>query len=191
VDNQTVVNFTLLLSTMAINEHPDFIFTQATQISIARRIRRLRKARGWTLADVQVRSHGVIKAVVLGSYERGDRSMSIERAIEIADLFGIPLAELLTEPMPSSVEDGPLGVRVDALVVDLRKVALTNYEKNDSSEPLSLFLACIIGKRQDWNGEVLSLRASDLEILSLMMFKSQESVMSWLNKYRLLIPTQR
>ena len=33
--------------------------------------------------------------MVIGSYERADRSLSIAKAIELADFYGVPLAYLL------------------------------------------------------------------------------------------------
>jgi transcriptional regulator with XRE-family HTH domain len=173
---------------MPTTKEPNFLFTQASGASIAGRIRRLRKARGWTLAEAEKRSHGQLKAVVIGSYERGDRSMSIDRAIEIANLFSIPLSELLAEPASRTQTDSDQEVLPRKIVIDLRRAKSAQYEVGEASETFSLFLAWIIGLRQDWNGEVLSLRLSDLETLSLMMFKSPESLINWLNKYQLLIP---
>ena len=37
------------------------------------------------------------------------------------------------------------------------------------SEKLSLFTAWITAQRQDWNGEVLTIRTSDLSTLALML----------------------
>ena len=45
------------------------------------RIRSLRRERGLTLLDFERASGGRIRAVVLGAYERGDRSMSLSKVI--------------------------------------------------------------------------------------------------------------
>ena len=119
--------------------------------------------------------------------------MSVERAIEIADLFNIPLSELLCEPTPiSPSEPGrsvtSVGIPERAsIVIDLRRAQSANLEEGDATRAFSLFLAWIVGLRQDWNGEVLSLRKSDVDILALLMFKNPDAVMIWLEKYHLLI----
>lgn len=167
---------------------PQIPFTQSTQQSIALRIRRFRKSRGWTLAAAEKASGGTIKAVVLGSYERGDRSMSVERAIDIANLFKVPLAELLTEPQLHSQSTNEGDDDRQKIVIDLRRTTEANLPRSTISDQFCLFLAWITGLRQDWNGEVLSLRRADLDVLSLMMFKSPESVLEWMQRNRLLIP---
>ena len=73
-------------------------FTQPTPESVAARLRTIRKSRGWTLHDIESRTAGSIKAVVMGSYERGTRAISLARALELANLFAIPISDLLNEP---------------------------------------------------------------------------------------------
>ncbi len=63
------------------------------------KIRQLRKASGLTLADVE-RRHGV-KAIVLASWERGDRHPSIEAVDAVLGFFGLHLAV-----MPINAVDG-------------------------------------------------------------------------------------
>jgi transcriptional regulator with XRE-family HTH domain len=40
--------------------------------------------------------------VVVGSYERGDRAVTVQRLSEIAVSYGVPVSELLPDPRPSS-----------------------------------------------------------------------------------------
>jgi len=166
---------------------PPSLYIQASRESVAARIRQLRKGRGWTLADVERASHGKIKAVVIGSYERCDRSMSIERAIEIADLFDVPLAEFLTVPSKRPSETSLASGGISTLVIDLRKAKNAPFADQILGRQFSLFLAWIIGLRQDWNGEVLSLRKTDLDTMALLMFKSPNEVIQWLRQNQLLI----
>jgi len=73
---------------------------QAEEITIAdvsAKLRALRRARGWSLMDVEIMSEGRLKAVVLGSYERGSRTLSVKRAREILELYGVPASQLFTE----------------------------------------------------------------------------------------------
>ena len=55
---------------------------------IGRRIRLLRAATGMSLDKVEAASGGRLKAVCLGSYERGQRGMTVDRLAEICDFYG-------------------------------------------------------------------------------------------------------
>ena len=73
---------------------------QAEEITIAdvsAKLRTLRRSRGWSLTDVEAMSQGRLKAVLLGSYERGSRTLSVKRALEILELYGVPASQLFTE----------------------------------------------------------------------------------------------
>lgn len=149
------------------------IFFQPTQESIAIRLRKLRKARGWSLADIERRSKGRFKAVVLGSYERGDRALSIKRAIELATIYSVPLHYLLAEP------ENDIKAVKKALILDLRKVRMA-LKSDAKIEILINFISWISNQRNDWNGEVMSLRDSDLSLLGLVLFFTEEGVIEWL-----------
>lgn len=157
---------------------------QPTVSSIATRIRTLRRERGWSLADVERISRGSLKAVVLGSYERGDRTINLNRAIEIARIFSVPLAHLLAAPEKAN----PTQSR---LLIDLRRVR-TLAESSTRSEDRSLqtlyaFLVWIANRRCDWNGEIMSLRESDRATLALMTLMSEADLLDWLKAKKLLL----
>ena len=147
--------------------------------SVARNLRAVRKQRGWTLQEVERRSRGRWKAVVVGSYERTDRALSIEKAIELANFYNVPFANLLgisTDKERSSEIE--YGVQVSHIVIDLRKIST-----NENSQVLTLFAAWITTNRQDWNGEVLSIRRSDLATLALMLNLSLFEAERYLRNY--------
>lgn len=159
---------------------------QPSAADIAQRIRSLRRERGWSLVDVERLSHGTLKAVVLGSYERGDRALSLNRAIEIASIFSVPLHHLLAAP--EELHPAPVRPR---MVVDLRR-ARTLVEDPDRGEDRILtvtytFLTWIARRRGDWNGEVMSLRECDHATLALMLLMTEEALDNWLNANRLLV----
>jgi len=159
---------------------------QPSAQSIAARIRLLRRERGLSLTDVEKLSHGSLKAVVLGSYERGDRTISINRAIEIARIFSIPLHHLLSAPEKSA----PMPTR-PSLVIDLRRARslVDNPARSEdrSLQTLYSFLIWIANRRCDWNGEVLSIREGDRATLALMTLMSEEQLREWLAQNKLLI----
>jgi transcriptional regulator with XRE-family HTH domain len=58
-------------------------------------IRRLRLARGWTLADFAKASG--MNATYLGVLERGGNMPSLTTILQLADLFGIDAADIVRE----------------------------------------------------------------------------------------------
>jgi transcriptional regulator with XRE-family HTH domain len=66
----------------------------------AERLRVIRKSKGWSLQDVENHSNGKWKAVVIGSYERGDRAISLKKAISLMEFYQVPVSELFPEIAP-------------------------------------------------------------------------------------------
>jgi hypothetical protein len=127
-----------------------------------------------------------MKAVALGSYERCDRTLSLNRAIELANIFSIPLVHLLAAPEKNaSVLTRP------TIVIDLRRMrTLSEYSKGDDGrvlQSLSTLLTWIGTRRGDWNGEVMSLRESDRATMALMTYMSEEDLLSWLAQNKLIV----
>ena len=62
--------------------------------NLQQKLRQIRESQGLTLQDVATKSKGAISAIALGSYERGDRSISTRKIMQIAHLYGLPIGEL-------------------------------------------------------------------------------------------------
>ena len=153
--------------------------------SIAKRIRSIRQGKGWSLADVAAMSGGRVKVAALGSYERCDRTISMERAIELADIFGVPLTYLICAPESESASQSSAGVMINLRRV--RILAENSIENVAELQTLSIFLMWIAGRRNDWNGEVMSLRQSDLNTIALMTFQTEKQALEWLTVNKLLV----
>ena len=164
---------------MEINAQPD-AFTRPfpSNIEIGRRMRAARKKRGWTIAEMA--GIGKIKAVVIGSYERGSRNMPISRLGEIARILGVDVAYLLGGP-----SDRPVLALVTTL--DLRAISRPSFTNPGRLALLVSYCAGIVKKRNDWNGEVLSIRESDLLNLSFAMGIEQTDLLQWLTIENYLI----
>ncbi len=160
-----------------------------TNESICERLREIRMARGFTLGDVERKSHQAIRAVVLGSYERGDRALSVKKAISLANFYGVPLSFLLEEPRKTARE--PLGV-----VLDLRQVKqLIHNQELVSSHTYEIrtictFISGLVQQRNDYNGEILSIRGTDITCLALALGKNVVDLIDTLKELRLVINTQ-
>jgi hypothetical protein len=105
-----------------------------------------------SLQGVEEKSGGRWKAVVVGSFERGDRAVSVSRLAELAAFYGIPLAELPAEG------GGPRQEFANTVVLDLEKL----------DDQAAHGLSCVARgtpaptkhQRGDYNGRVLSIRAT-------------------------------
>ena len=142
-----------------------------SNIEIGRRMRAARKKRGWTIAEMA--TIGKIKAVVIGSYERGSRNMPISRLGEVARILGVDVAYLLGQPLGR--QDSAL-----VLTLDLRAISRPSFTNPDRLALVVSYCAGIVKKRSDWNGEVLSIRESDLLNMSFAMGIEQADLLQWL-----------
>jgi len=148
---------------------------------LGRALRALRIARNWTLDDFERASGGRIKAVVLGSYERGSRSISAFKLETIAAIYNVPISGILKDSNDHPI----LGFR--NVIIDLRKLRemLRTYPSKNLVN-LNQFASGIIDFRRDWNGEILSLRNSDLNLLAIMASTSPDKILEEYSTEKLL-----
>ena len=159
--------------------------TQITIQQVSARLRAIRISRSLSLSDVEALSKGGLKAVVLGSYERGARTLSVKRAITIAALYDVPLSQLFTEELPVEV------ISAERTVIDLRAVNKLAHDATHPSYENYLLLARlaqrVVRSRQDWNGEVLSIRQSDIETISVLFDQPISHVLQWMENEKVLL----
>lgn len=145
------------------------------------RLRAIRLQQGLSLQAVQERSGGEWKAVVVGSYERGDRAISVQRLADLAAFYRVPVTQLLPAALTGAGSDGArpaegsgesqAGSRSgeDRLVLNLGRLSSLD---SDGEEPetarLGRYVAAIQAQRGDYNGRVLTLRHEDLRALALL-----------------------
>ena len=86
--------------------------------TLGARLRAIRTQQGLSLHGVEEKSRGRWKAVVVGSYERGDRSVTVQKLAELAEFYGVPVSELLPgDAAPTALAPSP------KLVIDLERMA--------------------------------------------------------------------
>lgn len=153
------------------------------QETLGQRLRSIRLQQGLTLQDVEERTGGRWKAVVVGSYERGDRAISIGKLAELARFYGVPLADVLPAPATAgqSEADEP------ELVLDL--TTLTETSEDDRYQLLRRYAQRIQLQRGDYNGRVLTLRHDDLQALSVIFDLPPEELFEELARARVLART--
>lgn len=123
-----------------------------------------------SLQDVQRLSEGEFKAAVVGAYERGERSLSLPRLQRLSQFFQVPVGEFLPRPEGAERTEAPRGGK--GLTIDLNRVERLS---GTESVIVSRFLRSIQLMRQDFNGEVLTIRADDLRMLSLLIDQTEEA----------------
>lgn len=145
----------------------------SNQITTSEKLRKIRKSKGWSLQDVEKISRGKWKAVVIGSYERSDRAISLKKAIELMDFYGVPMNALFEEtPIPSENTES-----FGQLILDQRLIKQNTEPK---LEGIKRMIAFITSRRKDWNGEVLSLRSSDLQFISILLNEQPKDSVEYL-----------
>ena len=128
--------------------------------TLGARLRAIRQQQKLSLQGVEEKSGGAWKAVVVGSYERGDRAITVAKLASLAAFYGVPVVELLPEGASQSTTAPP-----PRIVIDLAKLGDLPTEV---SQPLQRFTAAIQAQRGDYNGRILSIRQEDLRVLSVM-----------------------
>ena len=147
------------------------------------RLRAIRSQQGLSLQGVEAKSNGRWKAVVVGSYERGDRAVTVQRLAELAEFYGVPVQALL--PDAAAAADAPPPPK---LVLDLERLQAVPDEK---AGPLARFARTIQNQRNDYNGRVLSIRAEDLRTLAVIYDMPPAGLADMLISWGVLHPDAR
>lgn len=141
----------------------------------ADRLRIIRKSKGWSLQDVERHSNGKWKAVVIGSYERADRAISLKKAISLMEFYQVPVSELFPDIPPQ--------VSARSIAIDLVKLSAVQSEY---SSVIQRFVRGICDRRKDWNGQVLTVRANDLQFLAMLLQQAEPELLTELENLSLL-----
>lgn len=141
--------------------------------ALGARLRVIRQQQGLSLHGVEQRSRGRWKAVVVGSYERGDRAVTVQRLAELAEFYGVPVTELLPEGPPSAALEQPTH-----LVLDLETLS---EMAADRAGPLLRYAAAIQAQRGDYNGRVLTVRQEDVRSLAVIYDTSPSALLEELS----------
>lgn len=146
---------------------------------VGARLRAIRNQLGMTLRDVEDKSDGKWKAVVVGSYERADRSVSLPRLRELADFYGVDVAELLPGGKSRVADEPP------PLVVDLGGLRAASTDRD--LWPLVRFVADVRSRRGDRAGDRVTLRSADARALAILLDVPTDSIEDMLRDKGLLV----
>jgi transcriptional regulator with XRE-family HTH domain len=122
-------------------------------------LREARRLRGLTLREVSILSGGRFKPSAIGGYERGERSITVERFSDLATLYRIPPDRLLGEVLDRLDPD-----RRMEIVVDLRELEVLPGEEPRLAAEL---VGRVRRQRSREEGTVVTLRSGDLGALAV------------------------
>jgi transcriptional regulator with XRE-family HTH domain len=123
-------------------------------------LRKARIDRGLTLDDVWLRSAGRFKPSSVGGYERGERSISLDRFCLLAAFYAIPADRMLAAVLEQVNPEGR-----EQLVIDLNE--LSQLQSSDA-EWVSEYIHNVLTERGDLITDVVTLRSGDVEALGLL-----------------------
>ncbi len=141
--------------------------TPAYARDVGDRLRNIRRQQRLSLQAVEEASGREFKASVLGAYERGERIISVLRLQRLAQLYGVPVDQLLPRtgrPANGSDRDPDPGVGAEPpLSVDLSRLERVDAPERDL---LRRYIGMIQIQRGDFNGRIITIRTEDVRALA-------------------------
>lgn len=132
---------------------------------LGERLRNVRQQQELSLHDVEDASQGELKASVVGAYERGERAVSVSRLRTLAEFYRVPVSSLLPTTNGTSRPSRRTGER---LVIDLTALEFEGVD-TEEREVIERYVGAIQAQRGDYNGRVLTVRASDVRALAAVL----------------------
>jgi transcriptional regulator with XRE-family HTH domain len=149
---------------------------------VGEKLRRMRQDRGLSLQEVCSRSGGSFVVSTLSAYERGKRSLSLERLCELAEIYGqSPMSLLDLEDSPefqrSLSNTSPLRIRLESL----------DRLQPEERRPLETYLSFLRELRNDPSRDLLTIRKEDLAYLSALYGVRPQALKDYLEKEGVLL----
>ena len=130
---------------------------QGFNVAMGGRLRAARRRRGLSLTEVEALSEQEFKASVLGAYERGERSLSVQRLARLAALYDLPVHQLIPPHEQAEAPSESVGT------IDLERIG-----EMDEAAIFDRFLSAIhLMRHPEPAGMVI--RRSDMAILTSML----------------------
>ena len=134
---------------------------EAFLLALGETLRSARRSRGLTLRDVEIASEGSLRGSAVGGWERGQRSLSVRRFVELALLYGFGPDQLLRDALERTSGSEPRPI-----VLDLTRLGTLPSEPGITIGRLAQEIKT---QRGDYVSDVLSLRRGDLEVWAANM----------------------
>lgn len=170
---------------------------------VGERLRLVRKQKHLSLQAVEALSSNEFKASVLGAYERGERTISVPRLQRLAQIYNVPVDQLLPRDLTgamaamgtnddSALEDGVIQRRDLAGGPSTGRVTIDLTRLDDVATPerelLRRYLGMIQVQRQDFNGRVLTIRSDDVRAIGCLFDTTADGMRNRLDNLGLRQP---
>jgi transcriptional regulator with XRE-family HTH domain len=181
-------------------------YSQAAQSyirAVGARLRVVRNQLGLSLQAVEATSNQEFKASVLGAYERGERAVSVSRLQRLAKLYSVSVDQLLpnesdaTRWWMSKDAEGPGAPpperpsaqpwqNSDTVTIDLTRLRDVSGPERDL---IRRFVSMIQVQRQDFNGQLITIRSSDVRAIACLFGMTPDAMGRRLEELSLRVNT--
>jgi transcriptional regulator with XRE-family HTH domain len=181
-------------------------YSQAAQSyirAVGARLRVVRNQLGLSLQAVEATSNQEFKASVLGAYERGERAVSVSRLQRLAKLYGVSVDQLLpnetdatrwwmskdAEGSGTAPPERPAAQpwqNSDTVTIDLTRLRDVSGPERDL---IRRFVSMIQVQRQDFNGQLITIRSSDVRAIACLFGMTPDAMGRRLDELSLRIIT--
>jgi transcriptional regulator with XRE-family HTH domain len=156
-----------------------FAEESVAEAALGARLRETREARGLSLKAVEAASEGSIRASMLGSYERGEHSISARRLCRLARLYGVPIEEL-AEPIDDKRASIEPEVRAnEAIRFEVRKL---EHARGREAQALRRLVGVVEQRRHKHSPQSIELRREDLVTTAATLGRSVDSFVEALRR---------
>jgi transcriptional regulator with XRE-family HTH domain len=169
--------------------------------AVGARLRVVRHQIGLSLQAVESTSNLEFKASVLGAYERGERAISVSRLQRLAKLYRVSVDQLLPQEDDATrwwvTEKGDEGGErsparpaaqpwqsTETVTIDLTRLRDVSGPERDL---IRRFVSMIQVQRQDFNGTIITIRASDVRAIACLFGMTPDAMARRLEELRLRI----
>jgi transcriptional regulator with XRE-family HTH domain len=149
------------------------------EVALGVRLREAREARGLSLRTVESASEGIIRASMLGAYERGEHSITAQRLCRLARLYGVPIEELVE---PIDHPQAPIEPEVqpdEAIRFELRKL---ESARGREAQAVLRLVRVVQDRRRRRSPESIELRHEDLVTAAATLGRSVDSFVESLRR---------
>lgn len=148
-------------------------------VALGDRLRAARLERGWSLQDAATATGHGLEPMVIGSYERAERSMSMSHLVTLAAAYGLTPADLIPPPGTAKPEVvvRPITLAVDRL--DQLPIQLAG--------PMSRYVAAVLEARGTPFALRVTIRSADLFVLAPALDSTPTGLIDQLDRWNVLV----
>lgn len=161
---------------------PDLSAAETTKW-IGGRLRSIRQQKQLSMLDVDRLSNGDFGPSTIGAYERGDRTISLDRLEKLARFYGVAVQQFLprsSDESWTSTRTSPIEERLTINLVELRQ------QRTEMFAAMGRYVELIRQQRRDSHPRIITLRGTDALVFAAMFAVPVSRVIEELDAHHLL-----